>query len=62
MKENLSKHNNRSKNSVIKIDTVTDIITTCPKCGGEVAIWSEETETLCIFCDHKVFEKENTIH
>jgi len=61
MKENLSKHKH-SKNSGIKIDAITDIITTCPKCGGELGIWSEENETLCIFCDHKVFEKENTIH
>ena len=61
MKENLSKHKT-SKNPGTKIDAIIDIITTCPKCGGEVGIWSEESETLCIFCDHKVFEKENTIH
>ena len=47
---------------MVKFIAVPDIITTCPKCGGELGIWSENIETLCIFCDHKVFEKENTIH
>ncbi|MCK9419868.1 MAG: hypothetical protein M0R70_10870 [Nitrospirae bacterium] len=61
MKENSSKHK-IDKNSGVKIIAVPDIITTCPKCGGELGIWSEGNETLCIFCDHKVFEKENTIH
>jgi DNA-directed RNA polymerase subunit RPC12/RpoP len=46
----------------MKLVATKDIITTCPKCGGELGIWSEDNETLCIFCDHKVFEKENTIH
>ncbi len=58
MKENPSKHKTRG----VKIIAVMDIITTCPKCGGELGIWSEAIETLCIFCNHKVFEKENTIH
>jgi DNA-directed RNA polymerase subunit RPC12/RpoP len=61
MKENPSKHKT-DKTPGLKIITVRDIITTCPKCGGEVGIWSEDNETVCIFCDHKVFEKENTIH
>ena len=61
MKENSSKHKT-NKICGVKIIAVPDIITTCPKCGGELGIWSGEKETLCIFCDHKVFEKENTIH
>jgi hypothetical protein len=61
MKENPSKPRTHTVRGV-KIVAAPDIITTCPKCGGELGIWSEDTETLCIFCDHKVFEKENTIH
>ncbi len=61
MKENPSKHKT-AKTRAVKITTVPEIITICPKCGGELGIWSGENETLCIFCDHKVFEKENTIH
>ena len=61
MKENPSKHKT-GKTGGSKIIVVPDIITTCPKCGGELGIWSENIETLCIFCDHKVFDKENTIH
>ena len=61
MKENPSKHKT-CKTNRMKIIAVPDIITTCPKCGGEVGIWSGNNETLCIFCDHKVFEKEKTTH
>jgi DNA-directed RNA polymerase subunit RPC12/RpoP len=61
MKGSPSKHKNRRTGGP-KIIVVPDIITTCPKCGGEVGIWSGNNETLCIFCDHKVFDKENTIH
>lgn len=61
MKEYPSKHKT-DKTCGTRIDAIADIITTCPKCGGELGLWSEETETLCIFCDHKVFEKEKTIH
>lgn len=61
MKENPSKHKT-GKTSRMKITAIPDIITTCPKCGGELGIWSGENETLCIFCDHKVFDKENTTH
>jgi DNA-directed RNA polymerase subunit RPC12/RpoP len=42
--------------------SVLDLVTTCPKCGGEVGIWSEDAETLCTFCEHRMFDKENTIH
>jgi len=61
MKENQSRQKT-DKTNRIKIVTVPDIITTCPKCGGELGIWTGENETICIFCDHKVFEKENTTH
>lgn len=61
MKENPSKYKTE-KTRWMMVPAIQDIITTCPKCGGEVGLWSEENETLCIFCDHKVFEKENTIH
>jgi NADH pyrophosphatase NudC (nudix superfamily) len=61
MKENLSKHRN-GKIRGLKIIAVPDIITTCPKCGGEMGIWSEELETLCIFCQYRIFDREGTIH
>jgi hypothetical protein len=61
MKENLSKHRT-DKIRGVKIIAVPDIITTCPKCGGELGIWSEEPETLCIFCQYRIFDREGTIH
>lgn len=38
------------------------LITTCPKCGGEMDIWTPNDETSCVFCNHKVFEREGTVH
>ena len=35
---------------------------TCRKCGAEVELWTEEEETLCPDCNHKVFKRESTIH
>jgi DNA-directed RNA polymerase subunit RPC12/RpoP len=46
----------------VRIHMLPEFITTCPKCGGEMGLWSEEQETICIFCDHKVFEREKTTH
>ena len=61
MKENPSEH----KTS----DTVTfrpalpqEMITNCPKCGGELGLWSEGEETACVFCDQRIFDREATEH
>ena len=35
---------------------------TCPKCGGEIELWSYESLTVCLFCGHQVFKKENILH
>ena len=59
MKDNL-KHKEKSPCSV-KITPVPEFIT-CPKCGGEIELWSYEYLTSCFYCGHKVFEKENIIH
>ncbi len=61
MKGSPQKHKGR-KSSVNRIASVLDLVTICPKCGGEVGLWSEESETLCIFCQYRVFEHERTIH
>ena len=61
MRESLQKHKSK-KSSGTRLAAVLDLVTTCPKCGGEVGLWSEEPETLCIFCQYRVFERERTIH
>ena len=61
MRESLSKPKLR-KSSVARLASVLDLIAICPKCGGEVGLWSEEAETLCTFCEYRVFEKERTVH
>lgn len=45
----------------VKIMPVPEFLT-CPKCGGEIELWSEEYETVCFFCGHKAFKKENIVH
>jgi hypothetical protein len=59
MTDNL-KHKENSPCSV-KITPVPEFIT-CPKCGGEIELWSDEHRTVCYFCGHKVFKKENILH
>jgi DNA-directed RNA polymerase subunit RPC12/RpoP len=53
----------REKHTIgMRIDMVQDLVAVCPKCGGEIGLWSEDKETVCIFCDHKLFERESTVH
>lgn len=61
MRRNPQKHKTETSTGVI-LESVLDIVTTCPKCGGEIGLWSEDTETLCIFCQYRLFEKERTVH
>lgn len=35
---------------------------TCPKCGEEVELWTDEDETLCPLCLYRLFRKECIIH
>ncbi|MBI5073816.1 MAG: hypothetical protein HZB62_01405 [Nitrospirae bacterium] len=34
----------------------------CIKCGNEIEIWTDEDETICHTCGHKIFKKESIIH
>jgi DNA-directed RNA polymerase subunit RPC12/RpoP len=61
MKENTSKHKEKS-GSRVKNTVAPEFLTTCPACGGEIELWSGTQETVCIFCQHKVFDKETTVH
>ncbi len=61
MNENTSKHKDKSF-SAAKIAVAPEFLTTCPACGGEIELWSGSQETVCIFCQLKVFDKETTVH
>ncbi len=61
MKDSQLKHKKRPT-SEVRLASVLDLVTTCPRCGGEVGLWSEASETLCDFCQYRVFEKERTVH
>jgi DNA-directed RNA polymerase subunit RPC12/RpoP len=45
----------------VKYAPVPEFIT-CPKCGEEIELWSDEEETACLFCGHRAFKKEMTLH
>lgn len=46
---------------IVKYSPVPDFIT-CPDCGQEIELWSGEYVTICLYCGHRVFRKEMTIH
>jgi len=60
MKESPSKHNEIT--TTAEFILAPELITNCPKCGGEVGLWTEARETICIFCHHKMFDREKTEH
>jgi DNA-directed RNA polymerase subunit RPC12/RpoP len=35
---------------------------TCPRCGGEIELWSDEGETICGLCGYLVFGHERFIN
>ena len=37
-------------------------IITCPKCGFDMELWTEEYETRCMNCGHRFFRRESTVH
>lgn len=43
-------------------DALFDAEITCPVCGFEVAVWTDEEETRCRICGYKIFQKERIIH
>jgi DNA-directed RNA polymerase subunit RPC12/RpoP len=61
MKGNPQKHKEKTSGGM-RLESVLDLVAICPKCGGEIGLWSEDPETLCIFCQYRVFEKETTTH
>jgi len=34
------------------------VAVTCPQCGHEIELWSDEEETLCRICRYTVFRHE----
>ena len=59
MKNNLKPKEKRPYS--VKVTPVPAYIT-CPKCGCEIELWSYESLTVCSFCGHQVFKKENILH
>jgi DNA-directed RNA polymerase subunit RPC12/RpoP len=51
---------NNSHCSVKNIFFPTEI--TCPICGYEVELWTDEDETRCHVCGYKIFRNEGIIH
>ncbi len=45
----------------VKYAPVPEFIT-CPKCGEDVELWTDEEETHCIFCGYRVFRSERIVN
>lgn len=37
-------------------------IITCPRCGFDMELWTNERETRCLNCGHRFFRRESTVH
>jgi DNA-directed RNA polymerase subunit RPC12/RpoP len=59
MKEN-SKKKAKKKYSV-RVMSLEELIS-CPQCGFDIELWSEELLTRCLSCGYYVFRKERIIH
>jgi hypothetical protein len=60
MKDENLKHK-ENEPCTVKYSPVPEFVT-CPNCGFEIELWSEDEETRCLFCGHKVFKREATVH
>jgi DNA-directed RNA polymerase subunit RPC12/RpoP len=60
MKNSNLKYKEKRK-SDLKYTPIPEFIT-CPTCSGDIELWSDAEETICIFCGYKVFKKETTLH
>ncbi len=47
--------------SVAKLDEIPECIT-CPKCGGDIGLWTSSILTICWFCGFHAFKKEAIIN
>lgn len=47
--------------SAVNIDEEPGCVT-CPKCGGEIGLWTGSILTMCWFCGFHVFKKEAIIN
>lgn len=37
-------------------------VITCPRCGFDMELWTDEHDTRCMNCGHRFFRKESTVH
>ncbi len=61
MKQNASP-NKKPYTLLAPEEHLPQVISKCPRCGGEIELWSEAEETRCLFCDFKLFDRESTTH
>lgn len=59
MKERGSPFKEKSLCSV-KYSPAPEFIT-CPRCGVDVELWTDEEETQCIFCGYRIFRSERIL-
>jgi len=55
------KENRYEDEGAISIVSVPESLT-CPKCGGEIGLWTGSILTVCWFCGFHAFKKEAIIN
>lgn len=52
----------REKPACAELNAPFPEFVTCPKCGEDVEIWTDEEETHCLLCGYHIFRKESIVH
>ena len=47
--------------NIVRCSPVPEFIT-CPGCGYDMEFWLDAEETRCLFCGHRFFRRETTVH
>ena len=55
------KNDRYNLDSALEIDEIPECIT-CPKCGGDIGLWTNSILTICWFCGFHAFKKEAIIN
>ncbi len=69
-RENIASHETEKAMKAIKEDENSGSVKcpaapefiTCPVCGFDMDLWSDEEETRCIICGYRFFRRETTVH
>ena len=57
----MKNHQYKDDKDSITLEPIPESVT-CPKCGGEIGLWTGSILTICWFCGFHVFKKETIVN